>query len=116
MMQLNFFKFNKHNRSYDLFVTLLGVFTLRKIGCDCPLEHIFAPLSRDSLNLYVSYTDFGRDDQQPEQELEPEYRSFDRSRSRSHFFKIEAGVCFFLTDFLHFLVQMSFANLLKLHY
>ena len=60
----------------------------------------------------------GKDDQQPDPELEPEYRSFDRSRS--HFLKHRsrsvAGVCFFLTDFPHFLVQMCFANLLKLHY
>ena len=45
------------------FVTLSGIITLRKIGGDCLFGHIFAPLSlnnvtNDSLNLYVSYTDF----------------------------------------------------------
>ena len=45
------------------FVTLSGIITLRKIGGDSLFGHIFAPLSlnnvtNDSLNLYVSYTNF----------------------------------------------------------
>ena len=49
------------------FVTLSSVFTLRKIDGDCLFGHIFALLSlkngtNNSLNLSVSYTDFGSDD------------------------------------------------------
>ena len=45
------------------FVTLSGIITLGKIGGDSLFGHVFAPLSlnnvtNDSLNLYVSYTDF----------------------------------------------------------
>ena len=66
MMQLKFLKFNKHNRSYDLFCNTFKRFYITKNRQAIVfLDTFLAPLSlnnvtNDSLNLYVSYTDFAK--------------------------------------------------------